>query len=84
MPTKATTIDAPVPIADEEVSPAGSRDDELRAAKAGRHRWVVERTHGWFAGLKSGEFALKGARIQRSAVEAGCRHHPCSLRGSVC
>lgn len=28
--------------------------------KLGKHRWVVERTHGWLQGLESCAYALRG------------------------
>ena len=31
--------------------------------RLGKHRWVVERTHGWFAGFGSCEFALNDGWI---------------------
>ena len=48
MLTKVTTTGAAVPISGGGALSAGLRDEELRL---GRHRWVVERTHGWFAGF---------------------------------
>lgn len=48
MPTKAMTTGAAVLIS----SGGGiARRGVESSEKLGRHRWVVERTHGWFAGF---------------------------------
>ncbi len=52
--------------------------------RLGRYRWVVERTHGWFAGFWQAAHPLReAAGHPRSAVETGCSDHLRALRGSV-
>lgn len=52
--------------------------------KLGKHRWVVERTHGWFAGV--GKLRIRVERrldIHEALLKLAAADHLCTLRGSV-
>ncbi len=50
--------------------------------KLGKHRWIVEQTHGWLAGfLKLHIRFMRRLDIYRTFTKAGCSNHLRSLRG---
>ena len=52
--------------------------------RLGKHRWVVERTHAWFAGF--GKLRIRFERrldIPQALLTLSRSHHLCSVRGAV-